>query len=130
MCSDAHIAGWLTRNGLRTGKGNCWTRQHVTSLRHRHNIPVHDAQTQQSEGLMSLSQAADYLGVDRMTLSRAIQVAKIPAKRPLPIGPLMLEREDLDGTTAQQLAARVNRNRKLRGRHARDDVTPSLFNES
>jgi hypothetical protein len=130
MCSDADIAGWLTRNGLRTGKGNCWTRQHIASLRHRHKIPIHDPQRQRSEGLMNLSQAADYLGVDRMTLSRAIGNGIVPAERPLPIGPLVLKREDLDGRKAQQLAARVNSNHTCRGRQGYDNITPSLFNDS
>jgi len=40
ICSDDRIAGWLTRNGLQTSGGNCWTRQHVTGLRNRHGIPV------------------------------------------------------------------------------------------
>lgn len=130
MCSDADIAGWLTRNGLRTGKGNSWTRQHVTSLRHRHSIPVQDPKTQQSEGWMNLSEAAEYLGVNRMALSRAVQQEKIPAKRPLPIGPLLLKRDDLDAKAAQQLAARVNRRRMPQGKQVSDDVTPSLFNDS
>ena len=28
ICSDDRIAAWLTRNGLQTSAGNCWTRQH------------------------------------------------------------------------------------------------------
>ena len=33
VCSDDVIAGLLNRNGLRTGHGNRWTRERVTSLR-------------------------------------------------------------------------------------------------
>jgi hypothetical protein len=34
VCRDDVIAGLLNRNGLRTGHGNRWTRERVTSLRH------------------------------------------------------------------------------------------------
>ena len=37
---DAAIAGLLNRNGLKTGNGNRWTRERVTSLRSSYRIPV------------------------------------------------------------------------------------------
>src|SRR5207253_6460319 len=40
ICNDTAIAGVLNRNGLRTGRGNRWTRERVTSLRCKNNIPV------------------------------------------------------------------------------------------
>jgi len=130
LCSDAHIAGWLTRNGLRTGKGNCWTRQHVTGLRHRHDITVYKAERQEAEGWMNLSQAAAYLGVDRGTLSVAIQRGEIPAVRPLPIGPLVLKRVDLDKDAGRKLSQRVERHRRFSGRRGTGDETLDLFNKN
>ena len=44
-CSDDVIAGLLNRNDLRTGQGNRWTRERVTSLRSHHQIPVYRRQT-------------------------------------------------------------------------------------
>jgi Recombinase/Recombinase zinc beta ribbon domain len=41
ICSDDVIAGLLNRNDLRTGHGNRFTRERVTSLRSHHQIPVH-----------------------------------------------------------------------------------------
>ena len=38
IASDDLIAGILNRNGLRTGHGNRWTRERVTSLRSHHRI--------------------------------------------------------------------------------------------
>lgn len=130
ICSDAHIAAWLTRNGLRTGKGNCWTRQHVTSLRHRHDITVYRAEQQEAEGWMNLSQAATYLGVDRGTLSVAIQRGDIPVIRPLPIGPLLLKRADLDKDAGRQLSQRVERHRRVAGRRIAEDETLALFTKN
>ena len=40
IASDDLIAGLLNRNGLKTGHGNRWTRERVTSLRSHHRIPV------------------------------------------------------------------------------------------
>jgi hypothetical protein len=39
VCSDELLAGVLTRSGLRTGRGNRWTKERVTSLRSHHEIP-------------------------------------------------------------------------------------------
>jgi len=39
ICDDTAIAGVLNRNGLRTGRGNRWTRGRVTSMRCKNSIP-------------------------------------------------------------------------------------------
>ena len=130
LCSDENIAAWLTRNGLRTAKGNCWTRQHVTGLRHRHGIAAYKAQQQETEGWMSLSQAAAYLGISCRPLSVAIQGGEIPAIRPLPVGPLVLKRTDLDAEAGQRLSQRIERQRTRSGIHDAGDETLVLFNET
>ena len=40
IANDDLIAGILNRNGLKTGNGNRWTRERVTSLRSNYRIPV------------------------------------------------------------------------------------------
>ena len=60
ICSDDLIAGVLNRNDLRTGNGNRWTRERVTSLRSYHKIPVHRPDTHEAEGWMNLTQAAEF----------------------------------------------------------------------
>ena len=40
IASDDLIAGILNRNGLKTGNGNRWTRERVTSMRSNYRIPV------------------------------------------------------------------------------------------
>jgi hypothetical protein len=47
ICSDKTIAAFLNRNGLLTGRGNRWTRDHVTALRSYHQIPCDSADAQQ-----------------------------------------------------------------------------------
>ncbi len=43
IASDDLIAGLLNRNGLKTGNGNRWTRERVTSMRSNYRIPVFKA---------------------------------------------------------------------------------------
>ena len=130
LCSDEQIAGWLTCNGLRTGKGLCWTRQHVTGLRHRNDIAVYQPGPQGTASCLTLSQAAERLGVDRMTLRAAIRRGDIAAERPLPIGPWILKHEDMASDAARVLVARVTAFRRNAGRRAPDARTLSLFNGS
>ena len=40
IANDDLIAGILNRNGLKTGNGNRWTRERVTSMRSNYRIPV------------------------------------------------------------------------------------------
>jgi hypothetical protein len=48
----------LNRNGLRTGRGNFWTRERVTALRSHHDIPVYCAERRTREGWLNLTEAA------------------------------------------------------------------------
>jgi len=130
ICSDDKIAAWLTRNALRTSGGNCWTRQHVTGLRHRHNIDVYSAERQQAEGWMNLTQAATYLGIDRVTLRVALERGQIKAVRPLPIGPWLLRREDLDSQQAQAVALRVRNRKNTPGRDTPGQLSLDLSTTS
>jgi hypothetical protein len=68
VCSDDVIAGVLNRNGLRTGRGNRWTRERVTSLRSWNKSPCYSVQRCDSEGWMNLTEAAHLLGISARTL--------------------------------------------------------------
>jgi hypothetical protein len=79
VCSDDVIAGLLNRNGLRTGHGNRWTRERVTSLRSHYEIPVYRSETAEAEGWMNLTQAAASLGISPKTLRLAAEQREIEA---------------------------------------------------
>ena len=66
VCSDELIAGILTRSGLRTGRGNRWTKERVTSLRTYNEIPRYTAERRQAEGWMNLTQAADLSRIPKL----------------------------------------------------------------
>lgn len=107
ICPDKVIAGVLNRNGLRTGKGNRWTQERVTSLRSKRKMEKYSATKQEQEGWMTLSQAAAYTGVSGKTLRRAVVRGEIKAHHPLPDGPWIFKREDLDDTGARNIIDRV-----------------------
>ena len=100
ICNDNRIAGFLNRNGLRTGPGNRWTRERVVSLRNYHGIPVYSEEKRKSEGWMNLGEAAAYLQVASKTLRRAAERGEVPALHPLDDAPWLFKRADLDLLTA------------------------------
>jgi hypothetical protein len=107
ICPDALIASVLNRNGLRTGRGNFWTRERVTSLRSHHKIPVYSVERRDREGWLNLTQAARAMGVSARTLRIAVERGEIPAEHPLPDGPWIFNSDDLQMEKAVAIAARA-----------------------
>jgi DNA invertase Pin-like site-specific DNA recombinase len=111
-CSDDVIAGVLNRNDLRTGHGNRWTRERVTSLRSYYKIPVCNPETREAEGWMNLTRAAAFLGISPKTLRLAAEQREIEALHPLQDGPWLFKRSALQTEAARHLVERA------RGRHS------------
>ena len=107
IATDDQIAGVLNRNGLRTGRGNRFTRERVVSLRNYHQIPVHNADERKQNGWMTLSDAADYLEVSARTLRLAAESGEVTGRHPLPDGPWVFNRAELDTETAQAIKRRA-----------------------
>jgi DNA invertase Pin-like site-specific DNA recombinase len=96
VCNDEMIAAYLNRNGLRTGRGNRWTKERVTSLRSHRKIPRHTPERQEAGGWMNLTRAAEHLGVGPRTLRLAAERGDVNAEHPLADGPWVFERTSLD----------------------------------
>ena len=109
ICDDLAIAGVLNRNGLRTGRGNRWTRMRVTSLRNTNGIAVHCPQGQEAEGWMTLTAAAEFLGISTRTLRLAVEAGEIAGEHPLHDGPWILQRQALQTEAAQRVVKRARR---------------------
>ncbi len=112
IASDEMIAGFLNRNGLLTGKGNRFTRARIVSLRSYHKIPIYNPEEKKKNGWMTLSEAADYLGISSRTLRLATDKGEIPSRHPLSDGPWIFRRKDLDSDTAQAVRRRAGSRRK------------------
>jgi len=107
-CTDEVIAGALNRNGKLTGRGNRWTRERVTALRSHHHIPAYRP-PQDEAAWMTLTEAAKFVGLSPQTLRLAVERREIKAEHPLPEGPWIFNRSDLQTEALQQLVERVRR---------------------
>ncbi len=126
IASDDLIAGLLNRNGIKTGNGNRWTRERVTSLRSHHRIPVFKPASDGVEPWLNLSDAARLLKIASKTLRLAAEAGEIDAGHPLSDGPWIFARADLSSDAAKLIAERAHRSaRYLAGP---DCNQQSLFN--
>ena len=105
ICSDDMIAGILNRNRLATGRGNRWTRGLVTSLRSKSQIPCYESEN--SNEWLTLTKAAQFLGISPITLRTAVERGEITAEHPLTDGPWIFPRTALASEAATKLVRRV-----------------------
>lgn len=110
--TDDMIAGVLNRNALRTGRGNRFTRDRVVKLRNYHKIPVHNSEERVQNGWMTLTEAADYLGMSSRTLRLAAEAGEIHGRHPLSDGPWVFSKNDLATDAARAVQRRVKNRTK------------------
>ena len=101
------IAGLLTRNGLKTGHGNRWTRERVTALRANYRIAVYREPSDGHNLWLNFGEAAALVGVASRTLQLAVERGQIAARHPLPEGPWIFSRADLEDPVGHQIALQV-----------------------
>jgi DNA invertase Pin-like site-specific DNA recombinase len=125
IAKDDVIAGFLTRNGLKTGHGNRWTRERVTALRSNYRIAVYREAADGTDPWLNLGEAATVVGVAPRTLRLAAERGQIAARHPLEDGPWIFSRAELDGAMARGIALQV----KAASKHpaASDPAQESLF---
>lgn len=112
IANDDLIAGVLNRNGLRTGNGNRWTRERVCALRGYRKIPAFRPAADGVEPWLNLTNASALLNLTPRTLRLAAEAGEIDSLHPLPDGPWLFKRADLEGSAGRSLAARVYNRRK------------------
>lgn len=106
---DSQIAAVLNRMGFRTGRGNTWTVSRVVTLRHSHQIPVHDAARAAREGWLTLEAAAAHLEVSPTVVRTLITRGMLPAKQVVPTAPWVIQAPDLACEAVQRYIAAVHR---------------------
>ena len=110
IANDDVIAGILNRNGLKTGNGNRWTRERVTSMRSNYRIPVFKPAEDGIEPWLNLSNAAKLLQIAPKTLRLAAEAGEIEAIHPLPEGPSIFARAALTTSAARSITERARQN--------------------
>lgn len=94
---DAAIAATLNRCGQRTSKGNSWTEARVRSFRNARDIAVHRPGEMAERGELKLEEAAELLGISRMTVLRLISSGSIMASQVCKGAPWAIPRAQLEG---------------------------------
>ena len=112
IAGDDLIAGLLNRNGLKTGNGNRWTRERVTSMRSNYRIPVFKPAEDGIEPWLNLGNAAKLLKIAPKTLRLAAEAGEIEGVHPLLNGPWIFSRSELAKPHAQQVVQRARQNPK------------------
>jgi DNA invertase Pin-like site-specific DNA recombinase len=112
LASDDLIAGLLNRNGFKTGNGNRWTRERVTSMRSNYRIPVFKPAPDGIEPWLNLSKAAKLLKIAPKTLRIAAEAGEIEAIHPLSDGPWIFARAALMTAAARCITERARLNPK------------------
>lgn len=107
ICNDTAIAGVLNRNGLRTGLGNRWTRERVTSLRCKNSIPVH-SEPDAAQTWLTLTDAARFLKISTRTLRLAVEQRRIEGEHPLPDGPWIFNLQALQTEAAAEVVKQAH----------------------
>src|SRR3954463_6113181 len=107
IASDDLIAGLLNRNGLKTGNGNRWTRERVTSMRSNFRTPVFKPAEDGIEPWLNLSKAAQLLKIAPKTLRLAGEAGETEAIHPLSVGPWIFARAALTTPAPQAIAERA-----------------------
>jgi DNA invertase Pin-like site-specific DNA recombinase len=109
---DSQIAAVLNRLGYRTGRGNTWTATRVVTLRHYHQIPVHDAARSEREGWLTLEAAAARLEVSPTVIRKLITRGVLPATQVVETAPWVIRADDLAGEAVQRYAGDVHAGRR------------------
>ncbi len=112
VSTDEMIASFLNRNNLKTGRGNRWTKERITSLRSYHQIPCYGAENKEIEGWMTLTEAAEFLHLSSRTVRIAVERGEIQGEHPLADGPWVFRRSDLETSAAKELVRRAQNHNK------------------
>jgi DNA invertase Pin-like site-specific DNA recombinase len=112
IARDDLIAGLLNRNGFKTGNGNRWTRERVTSMRSNYRIPVFKSAPDGIQPWLNLSKAAKLLKIAPKTLRLAAEAGEIEAIHPLSDGPWIFARAALTTSAARCITERARLNPK------------------
>ncbi|MCY4026145.1 MAG: helix-turn-helix domain-containing protein [Acidobacteria bacterium] len=105
LMPDRSIASFLNRAGKRTGKSNPWTEARVRGFRGYHRIAVYRDGERQERKELTLQEAAERLGVSKMTVLRQIRRGAIPARQACKGAPWVISVHALERAQLPEVAS-------------------------
>ena len=123
--SDTEIPATLNRMAVRSGQGNTWTAHLVESTRLHYRIRGIRSD-KMKEAWLTMSQAADRLGVTNHVIRRLIRHGILAAEQAIPQAPWRIRASDIEDQKVIDACQRRKRNPF----HAYGDAPFSLFPEN
>jgi excisionase family DNA binding protein len=105
LLPDASIASVLNRIGMRSAKGHTWTQLRVRNFRAERGIAIYRDGERAERGELDLREAAEKLGVSKMTVIRLIKDNVLSARQPCRGSPYVIRQEDLDRPVVRRAVA-------------------------
>jgi excisionase family DNA binding protein len=102
---DASIASVLNRLGMRSAKGHTWTQLRIRNFRAERGIAIYRDGERTERGEVVLNEAAEQLGVSKMTIVRLIKDKVLPAQQACRGAPYIIRQQDLDGPAVRGVAS-------------------------
>jgi excisionase family DNA binding protein len=106
LLPDHSIAPVLNRLAIRSARGQTWTQLRVRNFRGAHQIPVYREGERAERRELVLHEAANHLGVSKMTVVRLIRDGLLPARQVCARAPYVIREEDLARPGIRQAIAR------------------------
>lgn len=107
LLADDAIAMTLNRTNVRTASGTTWTAEAVASFRTQHRIPEFTRETKEKNGWMTKAEAATWLDLSPMSMTRLVQAGIIPAEQPQKGMPTFIRQADLSLKRVQCAVAEI-----------------------
>ena len=101
---DGAIAATLNRLGKKTGRGNSWTEARVRSFRNGHDVAVYRSGEMAERGELTLTDAAEQLGISKMTVLRLISDGMIEAAQVCKGAPWAIPEAQVDALCGTDLS--------------------------
>jgi len=109
---DADIARVLNKLGRRTATGKRWNTFRVQTIRGKYSIAGH-TQKVENPDILSLGQAARYLGVSQTTIKRLVASGALKKDQAVPWAPWEIRRAELESEKIQRVVGAIRETGKL-----------------
>lgn len=122
---DKAIAPVLNKLKLKTGAGNTWTADRVKSLRSHNRIPPYTINGE--NGIITLEQAAEKLGVCAQSVRKLIGQKFISAQQVVPYAPWAIPVQELEKDEVKMAARGIRAGANRRNQYSRCSNQTTLF---